>query len=333
MDFYVLSGRLQDFRPGPRSIREAKPACRQCGAFQLEHDLSVENATLVIVSNLDGRSDGMVNFSVSLLDVPSCMDRCFVRPLGFVGAAMVVTSLVSCALALSRPLARDEKEDSLMPWTPWDEAWVPQVLQCSRPAKPSETCKAWILHACILTYPWHPWNNDPLEFGFRCLVLVVSLGLTLFVSTLYGDIVGEWDFNVGIVSLDTSTDSDSPDMVGVMLCSMVSLAMETILRVLALSIFRCSLTVSRLQQRRRMKVGAMAIATAIVATCIIYPLTVVLSKHVCGYVQRLFTQFLFSEAVRGFPLSATVAALQYFLLQALGRRELDSSVALSELQS
>ena len=113
-----------------------------------------------------------------------------------------------------------------------------------------ESWSAWILHACIITYPWNPWCNDPLTFGFRCLVpslhwcsvaspashesivrgkvgragctsfsflsflhagkvLVVSWGLTLFVSTLYGDLFGEWDSSVSTLSSASSLTEGS----------------------------------------------------------------------------------------------------------------------------
>ena len=99
--------------------------------------------------------------------------------------------------------------------------------------------------------------------------------------------------------------------------------------------------------------SALSLAAAVVAACVIYPLTDVLSKHRCGiqaalgtsdmlahgvqvcvcvcvcvrvhqtcraltrgYVQHLFMQFLMSEAVRGLPLAAAVASAQYGLLKA-----------------
>ena len=52
-------------------------------------------------------------------------------------------------------------------------------------------------------------------------VLVVSWGLTLFVSTLYGDVFGEWDGSVGkVTSRSTLSDLDGdggvehPNMAG-----------------------------------------------------------------------------------------------------------------------
>ena len=50
-------------------------------------------------------------------------------------------------------------------------------------------------------------------------VLVVSWGLTLFVSTLYGDVFGEWDrssVRVGAGSLtdNGSGDGETPSMAG-----------------------------------------------------------------------------------------------------------------------
>ena len=39
----------------------------------------------------DGRNNVHLEFTESLMDVPSCMDRCFLRPWGFVGLALVLT--------------------------------------------------------------------------------------------------------------------------------------------------------------------------------------------------------------------------------------------------
>ncbi|CAE7359083.1 unnamed protein product [Symbiodinium natans] len=318
LDFYMISGPPGELRIPRPWIHEVEPACKQCLDFHL-HKLLGRNETMLIVSNKAGRSDLQLEFQEALFGVESCMEECFFKPTEFVAAALAAASLLCCSFLLSRRLARDEREGSRD--TPWDEAWAPRLLQCKRPPKPAESWSAWILHACIITYPWNPWCNDPLTFGFRCLVLVVSWGLTLFVSTLYGDLFGEWDSSVSTLSsasslTEGSKAGETPSMEGVMLISILSLAMETLLRILALSVFRCSLAAARVQQRRRMKASALSLAAAVVAACVIYPLTDVLSKHRCGYVQHLFMQFLMSEAVRGLPLAAAVASAQYGLLKA-----------------
>ncbi|CAE7710094.1 unnamed protein product [Symbiodinium necroappetens] len=337
LDFYVVSGSRAELH-WQRWIQEVEPACKQCPDFHLYQPLG-GNETLLIVSNKDGQVGVQLEFVETLFGVESCMEECFLKPTDFVAAAVAAASLLCCGFLLSRSLARDEREGSgegTGDARPWDEAWAPHLLQCKRPPKPAESWRAWILHACIVTYPWNPWCNDPLTFGFRCLVLVVSWGLTLFVSTLYGDVFGEWDrssVRVGAGSLtdNGSGDGEAPSMAGVMLISSLSMLMETVLRILALSIFRCSLAASRVQRRWRTKASSLGLAAAVVAACVIYPLTDVLSKHRCGYVQHLFLQFLVSESVRGLPLAAVVASIQYGLLKAFGGGANLRELALSEL--
>ncbi|CAE7460809.1 unnamed protein product [Symbiodinium sp. CCMP2592] len=111
--------------------------------------------------------------------------------------------------------------------------------------------------------------------------------------------------------------------------------MEAVLRILALSIFRCSLAASQKQSRREMKAVALLMAVAVVATFVIYPLTVVLSERRCRYVRRLFFQFFVSDLVRGLPLALAISSAWYVLLTACGARDrvLQDEVQLTALDS
>ncbi|CAE7457765.1 unnamed protein product [Symbiodinium natans] len=316
LDFYVMSGRLRDpwpmdVRPRRGWLRGLNPVCSQCTELHWQYQLQEHERVMLIASNEDGRADAKLEFTEALFGVQSCLEESSVHPGGFLAACLVAAGLLGGGFALSRRLA-DERGGSDA--RPWDEAWVPQVMQCKRPPKPAEPWRAWILHACLLTYPWHPWRNDPLPFAFRCLVLVVSWGLTLFLSTLYGDLVGQWDYSAGALTsedLDITDDSegDSLSLGSVMLISSLSLVLEAVLRILALSIFRCSLAASQAQGRRfEIKASAMFVAAAVVATCIMYPLSLVLADRRCRYVRRLLLQFFVSDLVRGLPLAAAAEA-------------------------
>ncbi|CAE7246524.1 unnamed protein product, partial [Symbiodinium pilosum] len=169
-------------------------------------------------------------------------------------------------------------------------------------------------------------------------VLVVSWGLTLFLSTLYGDLIGNWDYSAGSLTSDAAaiSDSDSDDddslsVSSVALISTLSMVMEGVLKVVALGLFRCSLVASQAQSRRGGKASAVFVAAAVVAVCIFYPLACVLSERRCRYVRRLFPQFFVSDLIRGIPLAAAVASTWYILLSTLGKRAILNDAEIVEL--
>eukprot|EP00438_Fugacium_kawagutii_P028030 Skav208410 [mRNA] locus=scaffold2953:86324:94459:+ [translate_table: standard] len=94
-------------------------------------------------SDFDGLRPVRLEYTEALLGVPSCMERCFLRPWGFIGMALMLTLLISCIFRLAQPLCRGENRPDD------DEAWAPQVMQCRRPPKPREAggvggvAKAW----------------------------------------------------------------------------------------------------------------------------------------------------------------------------------------------
>lgn len=323
LDFFVVSGNGDEMkRRGPPASLKVRPDCRHCNAFFLQSQLPTvdENVTILVASNKEGFSRVKLRFDESLISVPSCMDRCFGRPWAFVGLALFVAALLACGFHFSQPLCREVPPHASN--VAWDAAWAPELAQCRRPLKPREAWRTWILHGCIMTYPWNPWHNDPLEYKFRCLVLTVSLGLTMCVSTLYGHMFSYWDSTVSTQPWErTSEDSgqQAPSVQGALLVSILSSLVEGVLRMLALALFRSSLACSRLQKRWRVKAPALVVAVAVVIACIAYPLGLAASGHICRYVQHLFSQFLISQAIRGIPLAIAATTLQYLLLKAFGK--------------
>ena len=162
LDFYLLSGDEAELRRRPRLRPKEAPDCRSCYDFSFTSSLSGNNVTMLVASNA-GLSRRVVelSFQESLLQVPSCMERCFVRPVAFMAMALLLTLAVGGGFRLAQPLCRR---------TSGDEAWAPKMAQCQRPAKPREAWQTWILHGCIMTYPWNPWHKDPLDYGLRCVV-------------------------------------------------------------------------------------------------------------------------------------------------------------------
>lgn len=134
---------------------------------------------------------------------------------------------------------------------------------------------------------------------------MVSLGLTFFVSTLYGHFMSSWD---------SGSSDQPPSMQGALLVSVLASAVEAVFRALALALFRCSLAMVR-----RGSFVALAAASGVVALGIAYPLGLALSQHLCGYFRHLFAQLLVSQAIRGLPLAVTATSLQYLALQMFGR--------------
>ena len=134
---------------------------------------------------------------------------------------------------------------------------------------------------------------------------MVSLGLTFFVSTLYGHLVSSWD---------SGASDEPPSMQGALLVSLLASALEAMFRGLALALFRCSLAMVR-----RGSVVALAAASGVVLLGIAYPLGLALSQHLCAYFHHLFAQLLVSQAIRGLPMAVTATSLQYLALQMLGR--------------
>eukprot|EP00435_Cladocopium_sp_Y103_P055140 s1592_g18.t1 len=322
LDFYVISGDAAEMRRRQRGqhtpVMKDHPDCQGCSEFRMESDLPLldRNVTMMVASNQDGTANVRMQFTESLLDVPSCMDRCFGRPWGFVGLALMLALLLACCFHLSRPMMRRERDGD-------DEAWAPQLVQCRRPPKPREAWRSWILHGCIMTYPWNPWYNDPLEYPLRCLVLMVSLGLTMFISTLYGHFFSYWDSSISLGSMESVAENSEPEMStsmqGALEVSILCAVIESVLRMLALALFRSSLACSRLQKRWHAQAPALVLATAVVMFCIAYPLGLATSAHLCGYVRHLSAQFLMSQLIRGLPMALAVTSFQYLLLKAWGK--------------
>jgi len=320
LDFYILSGDHAEMRRRQRGQHEPMkevPDCKGCQEFSFESALPLvdSNVTMLIASNQAGRVDVQLHFTESMLDVPSCMDRLYMRPFGFAAIALMLAALITFCFYLAKPLCRSSS-------TMDDEAWAPQVVQCRRPPKPREVWRSWILHGCIMTYPWNPWWNDPLEYPLRCLVLMVSLGLTMFISTLYGHIFSSWDSSLSMRPWETVAEDDVPEMSnmqGVLLVSIFSSIVESLLRMLALALFRSSLACSRMQKRWHVQAPALVLAIAVVIFCIAYPLGLATSGHLCGYVRHLSGQFVMSQVVRGLPMALAATSLQFLLLKAWGK--------------
>lgn len=322
LDFYVISGDRDEMRRRQRGhhtpVMKDHPDCQGCSEFWMESYLPLfyRNVTVMVASNQDGSANVRMQFTESLLDVPSCMDLCFGRPWGFMGMVLMLALLLACCFHLSRPMMRRDRDGD-------DEAWAPHLVQCRRPPKPREAWRSWILHGCIMTYPWNPWYNDPPEYPLRCLVLMVSLGLTMFISTLYGHFFSYWDSSISLGPWETVAEDNEPEMStsmqGALEVSVLCAVIESSLRMLALALFRSSLACSRLQKRWHAQAPALVLATAVVMFCIAYPLGLATSAHLCGYVRHLSAQFLMSQLIRGLPMALAVTSLQYLLLKAWGK--------------
>eukprot|EP00928_Gymnodinium_smaydae_P031131 TRINITY_DN22957_c0_g4_i1.p1 TRINITY_DN22957_c0_g4~~TRINITY_DN22957_c0_g4_i1.p1 ORF type:complete len:413 (-),score=35.68 TRINITY_DN22957_c0_g4_i1:59-1297(-) len=325
LNFYVVSGnKFKLSHLGKRILDLETPACSACHRFHGTYELPSDNknVTLLIASN-NGTSSVRLRLNEELLNVPSCLERCSAHPLQFIAAFVIALILPVLCLSFTRRFARDANGDRRNSHLPWDEAWVPMLMSCTIPPKPTEAWRRWILHGWRLSYPWNPWRNDPLEFWSRCLVLAVSLGLTLFVSTLYGEILQEWDLDVkwlptGNEPIDVQGGA-SPGMLPTLAVSSLSMLLQSGLRTGALAIFNCSLTVSHLQPRRRVKTSALILAASVVAVCIFYPVYMIASKHLCLYLKHLAFQFLMAEALRGVPMALGLASLEHYALRRWGK--------------
>jgi len=200
---------------------------------------------------------------------------------------------------------------------PWDEAWTIKIFgQCSRPDRPREELRFWILHAWLYTYPWHPWRNDPLTFKLRSLVLFVNIGLTFVISNLFAKYYSNFMTN----GSDLKHLSVSINGMSVIAVSGIATGIEAIIRAGALSIFRTGLRCVREQPSFGMKMAGVVSAVVVSTLGVLLPMVQAAYGNTCNGLYNLVWTFFFSELLKT-PICLVTFGLLYIILQRVGDPE------------
>eukprot|EP00927_Polykrikos_kofoidii_P019323 TRINITY_DN19021_c0_g2_i3.p1 TRINITY_DN19021_c0_g2~~TRINITY_DN19021_c0_g2_i3.p1 ORF type:complete len:420 (-),score=25.84 TRINITY_DN19021_c0_g2_i3:60-1319(-) len=326
LDFFTASG-----HDALERIRDVPASCKQCYHFDINFTFDGDWKVVRVYNRNRVHRSVYLNITVTNYMFQGCLFGIGTH----LTSVCILFGVFVCFVVLLFYLAglifgvKGTREDA------WDTAWTKQIgesWQC--PQRPSERMMSWAWHACVFTYPWNPWRNDPLNYPCRCLVLVANVFMMFLTSAAHYLLMrhsvrskhgSNTYWRIRVVEDFQPADLESVDLRSVLLISATAMILSQAVRAIFVGIFRCGLNVFHTHRSTNLKVFGVTVSVMTIPTFGGMSLWFAMKERNCYVMRAAILRFLFAQLIT-VPMSFLGAILQYIGLWYCGRRNVSAEL-------